>query len=313
MIIQINSRKNYVYDESGLMYTGASSKVYKATDSSCNRTVCLKVTSYGGTKTTSAMLKAEALALGNAGSATTGVPCLIEYYDDISKLLNIYSLLKFNGRISDEIIINKNNEIITYYENKPHILLKKSDRYFNKITLNEIINYDCIVYKPSESNWKNLWTQNGNGNPLDVYRADNEYDEAEFIANQIQKANKEGSRFADCAILYRTNAQSRVIETTLSGHGIPYRVLAGLRFYDRKEVKDALSYLRLIQNPSDNISLLRVVNEPARKIGVATLEKVSEVARQKGLCLFSVLEAAEAGAGRAGIQRTQRRAAGTVH
>ncbi|MBE7035208.1 MAG: ATP-dependent DNA helicase PcrA [Ruminococcaceae bacterium] len=153
---------------------------------------------------------------------------------------------------------------------------------------------NSVIANNSGRKGKNLWTQNGNGNPLDVYRADNEYDEAEFIANQIQKANKEGSRFADCAILYRTNAQSRVIETTLSGHGIPYRVLAGLRFYDRKEVKDALSYLRLIQNPSDNISLLRVVNEPARKIGVATLEKVSEVARQKGLCLFSVMEAAEA-------------------
>ena len=94
MIIQINSRKNYVYDESGLMYTGASSKVYKATDSSCNRTVCLKVTSYGGTKTTSAMLKAEALALGNAGSATTGVPCLIEYYEDM-KSKSFYTVMQY--------------------------------------------------------------------------------------------------------------------------------------------------------------------------------------------------------------------------
>ncbi len=140
---------------------------------------------------------------------------------------------------------------------------------------------------------KRLWTENSGGQPIDVYRADNEYDEAEYIALQIKEALKEGASYADCAILYRTNAQSRVIETTLSTHGIPYRVLAGLRFYDRKEVKDILAYLRLIQNPSDNISLLRVVNEPARKIGTATLEKVSEVARAKETALFAVMEQAQ--------------------
>ncbi len=137
---------------------------------------------------------------------------------------------------------------------------------------------------------KNLWTENGGGNKIDLFRGDNEYDEAEFIANQITSAVQGGAAYSDCAILYRTNAQSRVIETTLSGHGIPYRVLAGLRFYDRKEVKDALSYLRLIQNPNDSISLLRVVNEPARKIGVASLEKVSEVARENDVSLFTVME-----------------------
>ncbi len=137
---------------------------------------------------------------------------------------------------------------------------------------------------------KNLWTENGGGEKIDLFRGDNEYDEAEFIANQITSAVRSGAAYSDCAILYRTNAQSRVIETTLSGHGIPYRVLAGLRFYDRKEVKDALAYLRLIQNPNDSISLLRVVNEPARKIGVASLEKVSEVARENDVSLFTVME-----------------------
>ncbi|MBE7010951.1 MAG: DNA helicase PcrA [Ruminococcaceae bacterium] len=137
---------------------------------------------------------------------------------------------------------------------------------------------------------KNLWTENGDGGQIDLYRADNEYDEADFIASQIKTAVKNGSTYADCAILYRTNAQSRVIETTLSACGIPYRVLAGLRFYDRKEVKDALAYLRLIQNPNDNISLIRVVNEPARKIGVTTLEKVARVAEEQGISMFSVME-----------------------
>ena len=140
---------------------------------------------------------------------------------------------------------------------------------------------------------KQLWTQNGSGTPIDLFRADNEYDEAEFIARQIEDTVKGGGHYADCAILYRTNIQSRVIETTLNGHGIPYRVLAGLRFYDRKEVKDALAYLRLVQNPNDNISLLRVVNEPTRKIGAATLEKVSEAAAHRDVSLFTVMETAD--------------------
>ena len=93
---------------------------------------------------------------------------------------------------------------------------------------------------------KTLWTDNGDGDKIDLYEAENEYGEAEYIAKQIDDAvNINGFRFSDCAILYRTNAQSRVIETTLSGWHIPYRVLAGLRFYDRKEVKDTLAYLRL--------------------------------------------------------------------
>ncbi|MBE7036771.1 MAG: ATP-dependent DNA helicase PcrA [Ruminococcaceae bacterium] len=140
---------------------------------------------------------------------------------------------------------------------------------------------------------KKLWTENGTGSLIDLYRADNEYDEAEFIATQIKAVLQDGGTYSDCAILYRTNIQSRVIETTLNGHGIPYRVLAGLRFYDRKEVKDILSYLRLVQNPNDNISLLRVVNEPSRKIGAATLEKVSDVAARLGTSMFLAMEQAK--------------------
>ncbi len=139
---------------------------------------------------------------------------------------------------------------------------------------------------------KSLWTQNGDGKLIDLYRADNEYDEAEFIANQIKEIVCTGGHFSDCAILYRTNIQSRVIETTLNGHGIPYRVLAGLRFYDRKEVKDALAYLRLVQNPNDNISLIRIVNEPSRKIGTTTLEKIADYANRKGMSMFSAMEEA---------------------
>ncbi len=141
---------------------------------------------------------------------------------------------------------------------------------------------------------KELWTNRGDGEKIFLFEANNEYDEADYIAKSIEKSvEKDGFSYSDCAILYRTNAQSRVLETTLSGRGIPYRVLAGLRFYDRKEIKDLLSYLRLVFNPNDNLSLIRVVNEPSRKIGVTTVEKVASVAAQNGISMFSAMEQAE--------------------
>lgn len=140
---------------------------------------------------------------------------------------------------------------------------------------------------------KNLWTDNGSGDKIDVFQAENEYEEADYIAKQIKNAvDQQGAKYADCAILYRTNAQSRIIETTLSGYHIPYRVLAGLRFYDRKEVKDVLAYLRLVFNPNDNISLIRVVNEPSRKIGTSSIEKIAKAAAQRGTSMFAAMEQA---------------------
>ncbi|MBR5156274.1 MAG: UvrD-helicase domain-containing protein [Clostridia bacterium] len=140
---------------------------------------------------------------------------------------------------------------------------------------------------------KNLWTDNGDGEKIDVFGAPNEYEEAEYIAKQINLATANGGKYSDCAILYRTNAQSRIIETTLSGYNIPYRVLAGLRFYDRKEVKDVLAYLRLVYNPNDNISLIRVVNEPSRKIGTTSIEKIAQVASEREISMFAAMEMAE--------------------
>ncbi|MBE7048290.1 MAG: DNA helicase PcrA [Ruminococcaceae bacterium] len=170
-------------------------------------------------------------------------------------------------------------------------VIKLEQNYRSTQTILDAAN--AVIANNQGRKGKQLWTQNDGGKPIDLYRADNEYDEAEFIAAQIKDAVLNGDSYADCAILYRTNAQSRVIETTLSGHGIPYRVLAGLRFYDRKEVKDILAYLRLIQNPNDSISLLRVVNEPSRKIGTATLEKVTQAARRSECSLFTIMEKAK--------------------
>ena len=137
---------------------------------------------------------------------------------------------------------------------------------------------------------KDLWTDNGVGDKLFVYTGSNEYDEGRFIAREIKKRYEKTSNFADCAILYRTNAQSRVIEEMLMREAIPYRVLAGLRFYDRKEIKDIIAYLRLIHNTSDDLSLRRIINEPKRKIGATTVDKAQRIADENNSSIFDIIE-----------------------
>ena len=140
---------------------------------------------------------------------------------------------------------------------------------------------------------KSLWTSNGDGYRVFVYTGTNEYDEARYIARQIKKHFDEQGSFSDCAILYRTNAQSRVIEEMLMRESVPYKVLSGLRFYDRKEIKDIIAYLRVVYNPNDDVSLARIINEPKRKIGNATLEKARNIAREKETSLYDVISHAD--------------------
>ena len=121
---------------------------------------------------------------------------------------------------------------------------------------------------------KQLWTQNYEGDKILSYYADDEREEAWFVADEISRlAREEGHKFSDFAILYRTNAQSRNFEEAMVQRGLPYRVIGGFRFYERKEIKDLLAYLRLVYNPADRISLARIINVPKRGIGAATLQR----------------------------------------
>jgi ATP-dependent DNA helicase UvrD/PcrA len=138
---------------------------------------------------------------------------------------------------------------------------------------------------------KSLWTEAGNGELTVRFRADNEHEEAFFLAEEIERLrDSEGYRFRDVAVFYRTNAQSRVIEDVLMRVGTPYRVFGGVRFYQRREIKDVLGFLRLLVNPQDVISFRRVVNTPKRGIGDATVAAVESFARDEGI---TVLEAAQ--------------------
>lgn len=140
---------------------------------------------------------------------------------------------------------------------------------------------------------KQLWTQNGDGELITLYCGRTEHDEARYIGETIEKLRAEGDTFNDFVILYRMNAQSRVIEDTLLRMAVPYRVLGGLRFYDRKEIKDLTSYLRLIQNTSDAVAFRRVVNEPKRGIGGTTVEKIEAIGAENGISAFEVCKNAE--------------------
>ena len=151
------------------------------------------------------------------------------------------------------------------------------------------------VIKNNENKYdKKLWTENDEGELPSIYQGDDEYDEARYVVEQINHLKtEEYFKPEDFSILYRTNAQSRVLETILSRENIPYKVIGGLKFYERKEIKDAISYLRLIANPSDNISLRRIINEPKRGIGKTSLDKIQEISETTGISMYEIIKNAE--------------------
>ncbi len=139
---------------------------------------------------------------------------------------------------------------------------------------------------------KNLWTSGARGDPIRVYNAFNDLEEARFVVERIAQWVAHGGRRAEAAVLYRSNAQSRVLEAALLQAGIPYRVYGGLRFFERAEIKDALAYLRLIANTGDDASFERVVNLPTRGIGDTTMEAVRGLAKQRSITLWNAAQTA---------------------
>ena len=136
---------------------------------------------------------------------------------------------------------------------------------------------------------KTLWTESGDGEKVHHYTATNEQDEASHIADVIGEHLREGASLKDHAVLYRMNAQSNPIETYFARAGIPYRIVGGQRFFDRKEVKDINSYLAVIVNPRDDVRLRRIINEPARKIGMTTIDKIGELASAAGVPMMEII------------------------
>jgi len=136
---------------------------------------------------------------------------------------------------------------------------------------------------------KQLWTDSGDGDKIYWYKAQNERDEAQFIAETVQENVKNGGKFSDNAVLYRMNAQSNLVEQALVKSGVPYRVYGGMRFYDRKEIKDITSYMAVINNNNDTLRMRRIINEPKRGIGDSTLSMLSDITGDLGVNMLEVM------------------------
>jgi len=147
-----------------------------------------------------------------------------------------------------------------------------------------------IILNNTERIKKNLFSVKGKGDKVTCYEANSESDEAGFIARKIMSKTTSKLNYNDFTVLYRTNAQSRAIEESLMAKGIPYKIIGGLKFYDRKEIKDTVSYLKILFNPSDNVSLKRIINVPKRSIGKTTIEKLEQISQLKGISILDVIE-----------------------
>ncbi|MES9682081.1 DNA helicase PcrA [Bacillus sp. AFS001701] len=173
------------------------------------------------------------------------------------------------------------------YEKAQVILLEQN--YRSTQTILDAAN--AVITNNSNRKAKKLWTENGEGTPIHYFRAASEQDEGYFVAGKLAEWKKEGVRqYGDVAILYRTNAQSRAMEEVLVKSNIPYKMVGGVKFYDRKEIKDVLAYLRFIANPDDEISFSRVINVPKRGVGAASVDKIINYSIMNDLSLSDTLE-----------------------
>lgn len=194
------------------------------------------------------------------------------------------SIYRFRGA-TIENILNFEDE----YGNARVIRLEQNYRSTSNIldAANAVIKNNC------GRKGKTLWTDNGTGEKISVFTADDERGEARYIADRILENVKNGAKFSDHAVLYRMNAQSGSIESVFARSGIAYRVIGGLRFFDRKEIKDVIAYLQLVNNNNDDLRLRRIINEPKRGIGETTMSNAAQIAAELGISLFEVIKRAD--------------------
>ena len=183
--------------------------------------------------------------------------------------------------------------IMDFEEDYPEARTIKLEQNYRS-TKNILAAANAVIEHNINRKKKELWTENATGEKLTIYEARDERDEAEFIATTVMKQKTIfNASYGDMAVLYRTNAQSRVVEETFMRRGIPYTMVGGLKFYDRKEIKDILAYLRVIYNPLDTVSLLRIINVPKRGLGATTVAKLADYAENNGLTIFDVISSEE--------------------
>ncbi len=194
------------------------------------------------------------------------------------------SIYKFRGATIENIL--------SFEQQFEHATVIRLEQNYRS-TQNILDAANAVIANNRERKGKNLWTENGGGEKITVRRTVDESAEAEFVATSIVENVKQGRKYSDHAVLYRMNAQSNSIERYFIRSNIPYRIIGGHKFFERKEIRDMLAYLNVINNPSDSVRLRRIINEPKRGIGNATVVTAEQIAEQAGIPLFDVLREAD--------------------
>lgn len=194
------------------------------------------------------------------------------------------SIYKFRGATIENILSFENQ-----FDNAVVIRLEQNYRSTQAIldTANQVIKNNI------GRKGKNLWTNNGKGENITVFRGKSDYEESGFVGQEIENSVARGRHFADHAVLYRMNSQSNTIERELVRRGIAYRIVGGTKFFDRKEIKDILAYFHIMENPADSVRLKRIINEPKRGIGSATIKAVEEISLQTGVSMFEIMKTSD--------------------
>lgn len=194
------------------------------------------------------------------------------------------SIYKFRGATIENIL--------SFEKTFPHTKTIRLEQNYRS-TQNILDAANAVISHNTERKGKTLWTDNAKGTSIAVHTAYSEQDEADYIGKHILEGIADGRKFADYAVLYRMNSQSSVLEKVFVKSGIPYRIIGGLRFYERKEIRDMIAYLSVINNPSDEIRLRRIINQPKRSIGDKTVAQAAEIAGTLGENLFYVISHAD--------------------
>ncbi len=226
---------------------------------------------------------------------------LVDEYQDTNKAqFTLVSL--FASRYGNITVVGDNDQgiysfrgadisnILNFEKDFPGTKIIKLEQNY-RCTQN-ILNAANAVIKNNEVKYKKkLWTENEDGNLPTVHCSDDEYDEGRYIVENIEHLKREEYyKYSDFAILYRMNTQSRAIEDILRREDVPYKIIGGLKFYERKEIKDIISYLRLINNTSDNLALKRIINEPKRGIGKTSLDKIQAISEETGTSMYEIIK-----------------------
>ena len=226
---------------------------------------------------------------------------LVDEFQDTNKIQ--YAWIKIlAGNMGKVMIVGDDDQSIYGWRGAQVENIQKFLKDFNAETIRLEQNYrstgnilksaNQLISNNSDRLGKNLWTDGEMGEPVGIYAAFNELDEAKFVASQIQNWVDSGGKLDDCAVLYRSNSQSRVIEEALIRCQIPYRIYGGMRFFERQEIKDALAYLRLINNRQDDAAFERVINTPTRGIGDRTLDVLRNLTRERQITLWQAVQVA---------------------